>query len=88
MNKWECQRRGCQSSAIGVGEAINLVAIGWTVAAHTGGMCVIFCPAHGRMIPCVDSSSPDYRGQSCALCHAESLARRAKLALAVLAETQ
>jgi hypothetical protein len=29
LNIWECQHPGCQNSAVGVGSAVGLRAIGW-----------------------------------------------------------
>lgn len=42
MNLWNCQADGCKSTAVGVGGAVGLRAVGWWF--RTGP--TIFCPAH------------------------------------------
>jgi hypothetical protein len=42
MNLWECQHKGCKSTAVGTGSAAGLLAIGWFFELGP----VIFCPIH------------------------------------------
>lgn len=74
MNQWDCDFRDCKSSAVGVGGAAGLHAIGWWF--EPGPM--IRCPAHwpeSERRPCTDPYTPDgEKLESCSLCPAEGRA--------------
>jgi len=42
VNRWVCGHHGCESSAVGVGGAIGLRAIGWYFRKGP----ITLCPAH------------------------------------------
>ncbi len=44
MNLWECDTRGCPSTAVGIGGALGLRAIGWAVTVG-GKDPRLQCPA-------------------------------------------
>lgn len=68
MNVWECADHGCGSTAVGVGGAIGLRAIGWHFTY--GGP--ILCPRHRPdPVPCDDKYSTLNHGIDCHLCSAE-----------------
>lgn len=69
MNKWICKHPECNNSAIGVGSAIGLTAIGWYFIP--GGD--ILCPAHRPDgITCSDPDGTDYPDGKCPFCKAQS----------------
>lgn len=66
LNQWECEHPGCKSTAVGVGGAVGLLAIGWWFELGP----TLFCPAHRPApIPCRDDG--DNRGKPCSQCAAE-----------------
>lgn len=79
-NLWQCAAPECKATALGVGSAIGLRAIGWWFVA--GGD--ILCPAH-RPDPTEERSAEvshcDAKGL-CAWCAAEREAARLQLAIA------
>jgi len=67
MNQWNCDEPGCSSTAIGVGGAVRLRAIGWWFKPGPS----TYCPRHrpdrkeitlGRYLDCTEDD--------CSLCHA------------------
>ena len=50
MNEWECEEPACSSSAVGVGSAVGLRAIGWFFQRGTGKGHgpLLLCPLHRR----------------------------------------
>ena len=48
MNRWDCAAPDCTRSAVGVGPALGLRAIGWYVElrAHQDKAPLILCPFH------------------------------------------
>ena len=70
MNRWRCDVHGCESTAVGVGGAIGLRAIGWYFRRGP----VTLCPEH-RPDPTtnrVEMHNPaGNTGQPCSLCAAE-----------------
>jgi hypothetical protein len=70
MNLWECDHDGCDSTAVGVGGAAGLLAIGWCFQPGP----TLLCPAHRPdKIPC-DDAFTEIAGQPCGLCKAEDVA--------------
>lgn len=70
MNRWGCDRHGCTSTAVGVGGAIGLRAIGWFFAPGPQ----VFCPLHrpdatSARVPSHDREED--RGEPCSQCTAE-----------------
>lgn len=49
MNRWECGHPDCTSTAVGVGGAVGLLAIGWEFKPRHGLAGELRCPAHRRM---------------------------------------
>lgn len=79
MNQWDCDHPGCTNSAIGVGGARGLRAIGWQfIKGH--GFTVhprCYCPAHRTDLAGVVCR--DERGSTtmpCCLCAAQRDAER------------
>ena len=73
MNRWDCDVRGCNSSAVGMGGAIGLRAIGWYFVP--GGP--LRCPSHRPdVMPCRDAltlrdATPEFPApEACPLCRA------------------
>lgn len=79
MNKWECDVLNCTNTAVGVGGAIGLLAIGWSFV-RGGAAGSLLCPAHRPdPIPCTDDSRNDdgsymTLGQPCSSCRADQIA--------------
>jgi hypothetical protein len=66
LNKWECEHPGCTSTAVGVGGAAGLQAIGWWFLPGPN----LRCPAHRpNPIPCREDG--DNHGKPCGQCAAE-----------------
>lgn len=71
MNLWECEHPGCKSTAVGVGGAVGLLAIGWYF--RRGIPSKLFCPIHRPdEIPCVELG--EHLGKPCPTCAAEKVA--------------
>lgn len=68
LNKWECNAQGCKATAVGIGSAIGLWAIGWWFEAGKS----LFCPAH-RPDPTMkrNPSVPCDQAGPCGWCRAE-----------------
>lgn len=88
MNRWDCDKHGCNSTAVGSGGAVGLRAIGWyfvrgkSSELFPGAYTLprILCPFHRPDgIPCRENpESPldrTYQGQNCGLCIAEDEAK-------------
>lgn len=74
MNRWQCDRHGCRTEAVGVGGAVGLRAVGWYYHREdVDTQCVLFCPAHRPdPMPCQqEPPAPDL----CEPCSGEIQAR-------------
>lgn len=75
MNKWECEYPECTATAVGVGGAVGLRAIGWYFKRGDGVSLKgpdIYCPFHRPdPIPCEGKYSTDNHGNDCSECAGE-----------------
>lgn len=71
LNKWECSHPGCTSTAVGVGGALGLRAIGWYFVAGP----IIRCPSHRPDPSSVRREDCDC-SRPCGACRAEQEADR------------
>jgi len=51
MNVWQCDHEGCESTCVGIGGAVGLVAIGWyfkkgNMRRGVGEHPITLCPIH------------------------------------------
>ena len=79
MNLWECGHKGCKHTAVGVGGAVGLRAIGWYIkftAAVDGSMLGpgVLCPLHSlETVACMRDHS---KGAQCGTCASTVRAHR------------
>lgn len=77
MNYWECSAKTstgeqCNTVAEGVGGALGLTAIGWSVSvSEVGAPEILLCPAH---FPETEKCEDDANELPCHLCAAERVA--------------
>lgn len=66
LDQWDCEHPGCESSAVGVGGALGLRAIGWYFVPGP----IIFCPLH-RLDPSEVKHEECDNSGPCSFCRAE-----------------
>ncbi len=66
LNKWECSHPGCTSTAVGVGGALGLRAIGWYFVPGP----ITRCPNHRPDLSTVKHEECEISGP-CSYCRAE-----------------
>lgn len=76
MNFWKCDHPECDATAVGVGGAIGLHAVGWQFRMGDPEWgSVLLCPFHRTdKVPCKEEG--DNHGKPCGPCAAEEQVKR------------